>query len=67
MSLSPSVCAESPLSAALFVTMVGHKRRVRLSVEGLPCALLVKTSKGERSKLHGLTTVTNNVNLSIDL
>ena len=67
MSSSPSVCAESPPSVALFVTMVGHKRRVRLSVEGLPCALLAIMSKSGRSKLHKLITYNKTDTLSMEL
>jgi len=61
------VCAVSPLSAALFATMVGHKRRVRLKVEGLPCAFSVKILRSrQRFKLQWLTIITNIDNSSAD-
>lgn len=60
------MCEESLPSAALFVTMVGHKRRVRLNVEGLPCAPLAKMLKSGRSKLHRRTTITKTDNLSMN-
>ena len=52
MSSSPSVCAGSLPSAALFVTMVGHKRRVRLKGEGLPCALMVKILRSKQAAVQ---------------
>ena len=61
------MCAASAPGMALFVTMVGHKRRVRLSVEGLPCALLVRMSESGGAKLHRPTTVTNIANSSTGL